>query len=544
MISQVKPLGSRHPGWGVAGIFRCFLCLLCLFSGQLFAVETKTGVDAVLIMDSSGSMAKNDPKKLRVPAAKMFMSLLREEDRVGLISFSDNGYPVLRPTAPLPGKMSRILRSADKVSSRGVYTNIHAALSKGISMLDRFGKDGQEKMLILMSDGKMDVGNATEDTRLTEDVRSNITQTLKEKNIKVYTIAFTESSDVELMRHLADETGALYRLAKDDEDLHEVFSAIFETAKNPDMLPIDGGEFTVDASIEEVTIVASKEQASVRVFLQSPEGKKLSAKSANKNLKWFASHHFDMITIKNPQPGIWKLLSTSGKNRAYIVTDMSLHHNPQLLKLEKNTDMVVETWLEEGGKLLNREAVLTGTEFYLAIEDPSGSKAEFNLFDNGEYGDRKAADGRYSNTLAYENPGAYRISLRAIGETFKREKTINFDIAAPDSAGEVIVAAVKDTDEEPAVSPKPEPEKIPAPEADSKPVPEERKEPEEAEETSKPKPTEEESEKGPGVVAVLGIFVGINVLLGMMGAGIWWLIKRRKKSVTAEDQVDLEEVEA
>ena len=233
----------------------------------------------------------------------MFMSLLREEDRIGLISFSDNGYPVLRLTAPEPGRMPRILGAVNKVSSRGVYTNIHAALSKGIAMLDAHGRDGQEKMLVLMSDGKMDVGNRQEDERLTDAVRGEMAATLKEKGIKVYTIAFTESSDVDLMRHLADQTGALYRLAQNDEDLHDVFSAIFETAKKPDMLPVDGGEFRIDTSIEEVTLVASREQAGVRVILQTPDGRKLSVKRPAKNLKWFSSYHFDMITITNPQSG-------------------------------------------------------------------------------------------------------------------------------------------------------------------------------------------------------------------------------------------------
>lgn len=537
---------------------RCFLalvipvllCFLSLGGRSLAAEEQAAGVDAVLIMDSSGSMAKNDPKKLRVPAAKMFMSLLRENDRVGLISFSDDGYPVLRPTAPLPGKMSRILGSADKVSSKGVYTNIHAALEKGITMLDRYGKDGQEKMLILMSDGKMDVGNSKEDARLTADVRGAITNRLKEKGIKVYTIAFTESSDVELMRYLADETGALYRLAENDEDLHEVFSAIFETAKNPDMLPIDGGEFSVDASIEEVTIVASKERAGVRVFLQTPAGKKLSAKNAGKNLKWFASYHFDMITIKKPQPGTWKLLSTSGKNRAYIVTNMTLQHNSQILKLEKNKEMVIEAWLEEDGKLLDREAVLTGTEFYLVIEDPSGSKAEFNLFDNGEYGDRKAADGRYSNTLAYENPGAYRLSLRAIGETFKREKTINFDIAAPEKSTQTAAPVEKpepvmENNTEKAIVP--EPVKLPESNEEALAAPDGDQTPPEAEKpATQPDVAAEpelEPEEGPGVATVVGVFVGINAVLGLIGAGIWWFLKRRKKTATDEDQVDLEAAE-
>jgi len=78
-----------------------FSLLLVFAAGVSSAVPTAAGgVDAVLVMDSSGSMAKNDPKKLRVPAARMFMSLLGDEDRIGLISFSDNGYPVLHLTAP------------------------------------------------------------------------------------------------------------------------------------------------------------------------------------------------------------------------------------------------------------------------------------------------------------------------------------------------------------------------------------------------------------------------------------------------------------
>jgi len=136
------------------------VALLLLIATLLPVVATADGgVDAVLLMDSSGSMAKNDPDKLRVPAAKMFMSLLVEKDRIGLISFSDNGYPVLHLTNPGPEHNARILAAADKVSSRGVYTNLHAALEKGLAMLEKEGQPGQEKMLVLMSDGKMDVGD-------------------------------------------------------------------------------------------------------------------------------------------------------------------------------------------------------------------------------------------------------------------------------------------------------------------------------------------------------------------------------------------------
>ena len=104
-------------------VFRWLLLCCITLGGPVFAADEKPGgVDAVLLIDSSGSMAKNDPDKLRVPAAKLFMSLLGEEDRLGLISFSDNGYPVLHLTAPGPKTNARILASADRVSSIPICT--------------------------------------------------------------------------------------------------------------------------------------------------------------------------------------------------------------------------------------------------------------------------------------------------------------------------------------------------------------------------------------------------------------------------------------
>jgi len=511
-------------------------CLALLaFTQPTRAQATSGGVDAVLVMDSSGSMAKNDPKKLRVPAAKMFMSLLDENDRIGLVSFSDNGYPVLHLSAPGPKNNARILASADKVSSKGVYTNLHAAITKGVEMLDKEAQDGQEKMLVLMSDGRMDVGNTDEDWALTQKIQGELLQDIKDKGIKVYTIAFTEASDVDLLKEVAMESGALFKLARSDKDLHEVFSAIFESAKNPDMLPVEGGEFVVDASIEEVTIVASKEREDVRIYLQSPDEKKLSADDVGDSLKWFMSSHFDMITVRNPTPGTWKLLFSAGKNRAYIVTNMALMHNPQQPNLSVGEDMVLESWLEQDSKLLDKEAVLTNTRFVMKIEAPDGAKADFELYDTGQYGDGKVADGVYSNTLSYENPGSYKIDIIAESETFKRQKTVHFEVAPPPAT----LDAPAPVAEEPVVETPPEPEPAPAP---AEPGPEEQVEADTADETDEaaaeetaPEEEPKPKKKGVNMVFAIGMFMGVNVLLGLIGFGVWWFLKKRKQKAAAED---------
>ncbi|MEA3241902.1 MAG: VWA domain-containing protein [Pseudomonadota bacterium] len=507
----------------VAAIFSLVLLFTAGVSSTSMAAAG--GVDAVLVMDSSGSMAKNDPRKLRVPAARMFMSLLGGEDRIGLISFSDNGYPVLHLTTPTDSN-ARILASADKVSSKGVYTNLYAALSKGIEMLEREGKDGQEKMLVLMSDGRMDVGNSDEDWTLTQKLQGELLQAARDKGIKVYTIAFTEASDIELLKQVAKETGALFKLARSDQDLHDVFSAIFESAKDPDMLPIEGGEFMVDGSIEEVTIVASKEREDVRIYLQSPDGRKLGAKNANDKLKWFLSHHFDMITLSKPEPGAWKLLFTGGRNRAYIVTNMALNYNPQRPSLIAGEGMVLESWLEQDGKLLDKEAVLTNTRFQMEIQNPNGATARFDLFDRGEYGDKKPADGVYANTLSYENAGSYQIRIIAEGETFQRQKTVHFEIA-PVPAG--VAKPDREAQAEPEQKAKPEPEPEPdkaaaEPAADPEVSPEE-----DSEQQAQP-----EKKKDVNLGLVAGVFIGINLLLGAIGFAVWWILRKRKKTDNAD----------
>jgi len=267
----------------------------------------------------------------------------------------------------------------------------------------------------------------------------------------------------------------------------------------------------------------------VRIFLQDPGGRELSSDAAGDTLKWFVSHHFDMITVTKPQTGTWKLLFSAGNNRAYIVTNMSLNHNPQEPNLSTNEDMVLESWLEQDGKLLDREAVLTNTRFFMDIEDPAGNSAHVELLDAGQYGDRTAADGVYANTLSYTNPGAYRIQIVAQGETFQRQKTVHLEVAAAAAASEAPVPALP--------QPEPAPEPASAPSAV----------PEAAHETVAPpaakaaEPPFVEQKKPLSLGLALGMFGAINVLLAGIAFGVWWLLKKRHKPVVADAALQAQE---
>ena len=489
----------------------------------------EAGVDAVLVIDSSGSMKETDPRRLRVAAAKMFISLLGPEDRVGLISFSDDGYPVIHLTPATPANQSLLFKGVDKVSARGVYTNLHAALAKGRKMLLEEGDPKRRRLLVLMSDGKMDVGDWNRDRELMRGIREDLIPQLRNDGIEAYTIAFTEASDMRLMREIADGTGAMSRMASNDRALHQVFSTLFESAKEPDMLPIEGGEFLVDDSVEEVTIVASKGSPLTEIYLVMPDGRRITAEVAGRRVRWFKSEAFDMITLLGPPAGRWRLVSDTDGARAYVVTNLGLE-----ARLAEGADPApgrpvdVLAWLQQSGSPLARPELLAATRFTLTVD--AGEGAQPQVIDM--VAAPEAGEGVQTGWVVLDKPGSYRLRVGARSKTFQREKSLFIEIPAPEAEAPEAPAPVEQPPAEPGPEAKPEvapaaplaedvaaKEETPAEQAKTEPEPD-----------SKP---EKKKKKGLNIGLVISLFVLVNLLIGGLVAG--FIIWRRKRKAAAGD---------
>ena len=506
---------DRTAYWPTHGLSIACAGFLLLIGGFLPAAApaAPSGVDAVLIVDSSGSMKETDPRRLRVPAAKMFLSLLGPQDRVGLISFSDNGYPVLHLTPAGKQNRAKLFAAADKVSAKGAYTNLHAALVQGHEMLLSEADPQRRRMLVLMSDGKMDTGDFAQDQALSEKIRTEALDKLAKDGIEVYTIAFTEASDMALMREMSERTAALSRLASNDRELHEVFSQIFESAKQPDMLPIEGGEFTVDAAVEEVTVVASKAAADVAVSLVAPDGRTLGAANAGAAVRWFKSEQFDMITIDKPPAGAWRLVSSDDRgDRVYVVTNLGLDAQVGEAPIYVNAEQRGEAWLHEDGEVIIKPEILGHTTFTLEIVPAEGEAASKVLVDTGADGDRAANDGVFSTLPVFAQPGQHQVRIVAKNPNFQRAKTLIVD---------AVVADV-DADEPPPVSAATEP--VTEPVTETPPV----EIPPVIEETIR---EESPAESGVNIGLLISLFVLANVIVGAgIGGFLFW---RKRKAAAA-----------
>ncbi|NOX08487.1 MAG: VWA domain-containing protein [Gammaproteobacteria bacterium] len=498
------------------------ICLLLLLNLLPSLLQAQTdGIDAVLVLDSSGSMQDTDPDRLRVPAAKLFLSLLGKDDRAGVISFSDEAYPVVHVRQAYGQYNQDILfEGVDKISAKGAYTNLHAALVSGRKMLLNASEKGRRRILILMSDGRMDVGDADKDRRYTRDIMNNLASGLKQDGVEVFSIAFTRQADAKLMRAIAEKSGGVFHSAAGVDDLHDVFGSIFENVKQPDMLPMEGGRFVVDAAVEEVTIVASRRRPEHSVVLELPNGKKLTANNIGRMGRWSESPRFDMITIQKPMAGDWKILSSSINDKAYVVTNLGLEANLKKNEIPLGAEMDLSAWMLKDGKVITVDALLQGTEFIAEVISPTGDSNRIKLWDSVDRSD--SPDGRYQGQLLLDHEGRHKIKVVAKAATFQREKTFYLNVLAPSKDKTAVEPVAK-------IKPKAEPKPEPKPKAEPKAKVEE--------------PVADKVEKKAiDIGLIVMIFVGANVVVGIfIGGFLWWRSRKNKKQ--AEDDKNKDEDE-
>jgi len=478
-----------------------------LFKPSAFA--EKTAVDAVVIMDSSGSMKKTDPKSLRKPAAKLFLSLLNKDDRASVMSFSDNGYPITYLNSLDNDKNLQLtLDATDKVSTKGIYTNIYAAIERAFKIIDG-DKSERSPMIILLSDGKMDVGNDEKSLALSRQLLEETSPKLVDAGIKVYSIAFTEHSDRALLTELSEKTGGFCKVAQNDKELHLAFTSIFEQSKAPDMLPLTENTFLADESIKEITIVASKENADSKIFLEDPDKQRFDASVTDKNIKWFISDTFDMITLRKPKAGEWKILFSDNNNKAYIVADMSMKSQFDFINENNSEKMQAQAWLEKEDTIVTEAKILDSIQGSIELVSPSDQNLTLPM---GQALNDETLAGKFLGNHTPKEKGMYFATITLKSQTFERQKTFSFNSQGiPEAPSE----------------PKPSPITEPAAET----VPEKHEETE-----TEPEAVAEEPEEEGDLLKSILIFVVINIIIVIIGLVVFLLIKLKKSKQTEVEE--------
>ncbi|MDI6801977.1 MAG: vWA domain-containing protein [Thermodesulfovibrionales bacterium] len=385
--------------------------------------EDKDGSAILILMDSSGSMKKTDPQNYRKPAARLFVSLLRENNRVGIVSFGDSAKELIPLTQNSRTNQNKIFNVISRVSSNEFSTNITDAVKKGFDILR--SSPEKNRILLLMSDGKLALGSEEKDDEALEEL-TNLLPELREAGIRLYSIAFTDMSDAALLENMAKETGGFFRLAREDKDLHVIFASIFEKLKSPDTIPLEGDVFNIDRDINEVILIITKKNGATSALID-PSNKKYMPKKHSANMQWFESDIFDMITVNKPTVGKWKVKLTSNEgNKIFVITNLNLKSSFDKSFVKRGDRIQVEVWLEREGGVLKEKDVIEQISFFGEVVVPDGKGTKVNLI--AASGNE---EGKYQGDYIVANTGEHSLKIAAEGKTFKREKVFQFMAAEP-----------------------------------------------------------------------------------------------------------------
>lgn len=243
----IKSSDSTVKAFFIKNLFYIKLLALILFIAALarpqelsyYEKESKKGIDILISLDISGSMASIDfTPKNRLEVAKDVISDFiqkRSTDRLGLVIFAGTSYTKCPLT--IDYDMLKYFLKETQLGELEDGTALGMALATSVNRI-RTSKS-KTKIIILLTDGVNNRG---------EIAPRDAAQIAKDFNVKVYTIGVGTKGqapypvtdaygrtqlymmdveiDEELLKEIANNTGGLYFRAADKEQLQQIFEEI------------------------------------------------------------------------------------------------------------------------------------------------------------------------------------------------------------------------------------------------------------------------------------------------------------------------------
>jgi Mg-chelatase subunit ChlD len=407
------------------------------FAGKFATRAVAQNLDVVLLMDASASMRLSDPKRLRVSGAELLVELLKPGDRLSIIEFSAEAKVLWDLKDFSSDQISNIKELlTKKLSDRGIYTDILAPLDLAHKMLT--DKKNQvdltrkaEKVLVLLSDGKMDPDPKMAASAVRLEQLAKVTlPALRKAEIKVYTVSFSDEADKKLLSDISRDTLGSSWHTPSAEKLHESFAKLVLAIKKPEFLETSEKSFRIDADIDEATFYISR-GSDKEIEIKSPNGERYSKNEITALMRWHSSKEFDVLTILQPESGKWIVEGLPGYDGyATVLTELSLATTWPTSIIAGETRLL-EARLFDDTKpvILPKMTDIIRYDYQIRPTDKiSEPVAIGQLKDDGKDGDAQANDGIFTREIHLDEAGDYLLNIVAIGPTFERHQRLSFKV--------------------------------------------------------------------------------------------------------------------
>jgi len=392
-----------------------------------WGTEASKALRAVILFDVSGSMRHNDPQRLSVAAAELFIDLAQLQDAVGLVVFSDRGVPLvpLRTLAdPTTGTLLHTHLRTLKFT--GQTTDLAAALEAGLAGLPPDPDKTHRDLVLLLTDGQLDLGQrrrSEEPARLAH-IRHIILPQYRQRGIGLHTIAFTAEADQAFLQEIAQATGGEFRFIKDAAILHKAFSQLLILAHQSDSFPLDHENFVIDKSVQDVSLVFAKREPHERIGLVTPQHGVAHADNVPPGMTWNSTPAYDRVQITQPEPGTWQIERPAGVQEGVAIvasSTLSLQVELSPAYQEAGEPISLRAFLQDKGQPV-REAEQV-QQLTMRAEVTTSQRGPLPIILTAE------STGVFVATLPpLQTTGQYGLVVTAASPTLQRQRTLSFTL--------------------------------------------------------------------------------------------------------------------
>ena len=393
-----------------------FATVCLVIGGFALPVLATSETDVRVLIDVSGSMKKNDPQNLRIPAMRLMTELLPEGSRAGVWLFGESSQVLLPPAEVDQSWRKRARAQIDKIHSRGLFTHIEQALESASADWAGASSNGA-RHIVLLTDGMVDVSKAASESAASRQrIITGQLQRLQSYGAHVHAIALSDNVDHELLGALTETTGGLLETARDAGRLERIFLHMLEQTAAPITVPIEGRMFDIDQSVSEFTLLLFRADDSPSV-LHSPSGAVFNEKTQQAGVAWRREPGYDLITIQTPETGSWRFEGNEDPdNRAVIITDLAMATTAITGSVMNSESVQYEAWLTSAREPITNPDLLKVVSATQVVRVQGRDVSNEPLGnESGEHVFRGHFD---PSTL---EPGEYRLTIGFDGGTFKRE---------------------------------------------------------------------------------------------------------------------------
>ena len=215
------------------------LLLIGLLSApaRVFADEN----DVIFVIDNSAGMREHD-SSYRVPQA-IIDSIYRLDGhiRVGIVLFDAEPTLAVPLTPVTPANRAMLMAGTDQVRYTGRRTNPAAAVERAIYHLRFDSRAGAGKWIVLVSDGRVEIGNRRRNRDLQKWLEQDLAQAAVDERIRLIGMAFARADDHRVLQQLAVRTNGEFLPVFSSGDIERGFEHAIELIRTSPPISAEGG---------------------------------------------------------------------------------------------------------------------------------------------------------------------------------------------------------------------------------------------------------------------------------------------------------------